>query len=78
MPLMESLKLIGQLVPLIYSIGTTIRRAIREIDADDGQLEIVYVILDAVEGVCRDIRDALPPRPPHVASAPPRPQLGGR
>lgn len=62
MPIFDALKTVAQLVPLIYSIGRTVRRGLAEIDPDDGNLEVAYVILDAVEAVCRDIRDALPPR----------------
>lgn len=63
MPIFDTIKIIGQLVPLIYSIGTTVRRGVREIDQDDSAIEVAYVILDAVEEVVRDIRDALPARP---------------
>lgn len=62
MPIFDALKVMSQLVPLIYAVGTQVRRAVREIDQDDTSAEIAYVILDAVEAVCRDVRDALPPR----------------
>lgn len=62
MPIFDALKIVAQLVPLIYSVGRTVRRGLGEIDGDDSNIEIAYVILDAIEEVCRDIRDALPPR----------------
>lgn len=66
----DILKVVGQLVPLIYSIGKTVRRGVREIDADDSAIEVAYVILDAIEEVVREIRDALPARPGQRRDAP--------
>ena len=70
MAVFETIKLFGQLVPLIYSIGKTVRRGVREIDADDDAIEVAYVIIDAVEEVVREIRDALPARPVQRRDAP--------
>ena len=70
MPIFDTLKIIGQLVPLIYSIGQTVRRGVRELDADDSSIEVAYVILDAIEEVVREIRDALPARPGQRRDAP--------
>lgn len=70
MPIFDTIKLFGQLVPLIYSIGKTVRRGVREIDADDDALEVAYVILEAIEEVVREIRDALPARPGQRRDAP--------
>ena len=70
MPIFDTIKIIGQLVPLIYSIGQTVRRGVRELDKDDSAIEVAYVILDAIEEVVREIRDALPARPGQRRVAP--------